>query len=237
MDKPSYYAVIPANVRYDEYLPAGAKLLYGEITALCNKEGFCWATNAYFADLYSISTKTVSRWVTQLKDSGYVNVVLNHKTGTSNEQTRKISIAQAYGQNCPRGWTKMSRGMDKNVQPPHDKNVQDNITSNNNTNNICGKSGNPDIIDDVLSYLNEKAGTSYRPSTKKTRTLIQARQKEGFALSDFKVVIDKKISDWMGTDWEKYLRPETLFGTKFEGYLNEKRKRAAAPSDYDVKIC
>lgn len=75
----------------------------------------------------------------------------------------------------------------------------------------------------VVSYLNEKAGTNYKPTTAKTKTAIHARAAEGFTLDDFKTVIDKKCKEWIGTEYEKYLRPETLFGTKFEGYLNAKQ--------------
>ena len=58
----SYYAIIPANVRYDQRLKPNTKLLYGEITALCNERGFCWAGNEYFADLYGVNKETISRW-------------------------------------------------------------------------------------------------------------------------------------------------------------------------------
>lgn len=73
----------------------------------------------------------------------------------------------------------------------------------------------------IVSYLNEKAGTKYKESTKKTRSSIKARFKEDFTVEDFKIVIDKKCAEWIGdAKMEKYLRPETLFGTKFESYLN-----------------
>lgn len=74
----------------------------------------------------------------------------------------------------------------------------------------------------IIDYLNEKAGTQYRYKTSKTKEKIKARYNEGFSFDDFKVVIDKKCAEWlMNADMCKYLRPETLFGTKFEGYLNQ----------------
>lgn len=74
---------------------------------------------------------------------------------------------------------------------------------------------------DIIDYLNDKADRQYRASTNKTKDLIKARYNEGFDLNNFKAVIDNKVRDWTGTEYEKFLRPETLFGTKFEGYLNE----------------
>lgn len=79
---------------------------------------------------------------------------------------------------------------------------------------------NNNIYTLVISYLNEKAGTKYKATAAKTKTAIHARVADGFTLDDFKTVIDKKCAEWIGSDFEKYLRPETLFGTKFEGYLN-----------------
>lgn len=78
------------------------------------------------------------------------------------------------------------------------------------------------IYSSIISYLNEKAHTKYRPSSSKTKTLIKARLNEGFTEDDFKKVIDNKTEEWLNSDMEKYLRPETLFGTKFESYLNQK---------------
>ncbi|WP_432371446.1 conserved phage C-terminal domain-containing protein [Staphylococcus chromogenes] len=79
---------------------------------------------------------------------------------------------------------------------------------------------------DVIDYLNQQTGKHYKSTTKKNQTVIRARSDEGFTLNDFKQVIDNKVSEWKGTDMEKYLRPETLFGTKFEGYLNQQQSNA-----------
>ena len=78
---------------------------------------------------------------------------------------------------------------------------------------------------EIVDYLNNTAGTNYRASSKKTQQLIRARINEGYTLEDFKVVIEKKTRDWINDNTMKaYLRPETLFGTKFEGYLNQPEK-------------
>lgn len=72
--QPGYYAVVPAHVRYDQTIPPNAKLLYGEITALCNKEGYCWATNRYFADLYDVKVRAVQNWIAALFAAGHIYV-------------------------------------------------------------------------------------------------------------------------------------------------------------------
>ncbi|WP_145368616.1 conserved phage C-terminal domain-containing protein [Staphylococcus epidermidis] len=107
-------------------------------------------------------------------------------------------------------------------------------TNNNSTNNDLTNidstyidenilSGNPTEYPykDVIDYLNQQTGKNYKSTTKKNQTVIRARTDEGFSLDDFKRVIDNKVAEWKGTNMEKYLRPETLFGTKFEGYLNQ----------------
>ena len=76
------------------------------------------------------------------------------------------------------------------------------------------------IYSRVIDFLNAMAGTNYKSTTAKTQQLIKARLKEGFTLEDFETVIRKKCREWVDTDFAKYLRPETLFGTKFESYLN-----------------
>ena len=90
---------------------------------------------------------------------------------------------------------------------------------------------------EVCEHLNIRTNSNYKHTTKKTKDLIKARFNEGFTLEDFKEVIDKKCVEWMNTDMQKYLRPETLFGTKFESYLNQQMKeRKLTTRDIQDKI-
>ena len=73
----------------------------------------------------------------------------------------------------------------------------------------------------IVDHLNSVTGSHYKHTSKKTRDLVQARMNEGFTVEDFETVIDKKTKEWNGTSMSKFLRPETLFGPKFEGYLNQ----------------
>lgn len=99
------------------------------------------------------------------------------------------------------------------------------ITTETTTENTTDINNIP--YSEIIDYLNKKAGTNYRHTTKKTQSLIKARFNEGFTLDEFKTVIDKKVAEWLrDPKMNKYLRPETLFGNKFEGYLNQKTKVA-----------
>lgn len=91
-NKKNYFAVIPANVRYDTRLTPNSKLLYGEITALCNEKGYCWATNKYFADLYNVEPQTISTWISKLKTYGYINVDIVYKDNSKEILNRYIKI-------------------------------------------------------------------------------------------------------------------------------------------------
>jgi hypothetical protein len=97
-ERPSYYAVIPANVRYAKGLSANAKLLYGEITALCSKEGYCWAGNRYFADLYDTTARTALNWINELRDGGYIKLDYKYVEGTREIETRHIRLVEGGGE-------------------------------------------------------------------------------------------------------------------------------------------
>ena len=115
MEKPNYYAIIPAEVRYSNLKP-NAKLLYGEITALSGKLGYCYATNNYFAELYGVSKNTISSWISDLKKLGFITVLIERN---SNKQVVKRCI-----------------GITKKIDSPILKKLKENNTSINNTSNI-----------------------------------------------------------------------------------------------------
>lgn len=115
MTKPNYYAIIPADVRYSNLKP-NAKLLYGEITALSGKLGYCYATNNYFAELYGVSKNTISSWISDLKKLGFITVIV--------ERNDKKQII------------KRCIGITKKIDTPILKKIKGNNTSINNTSNI-----------------------------------------------------------------------------------------------------
>ncbi|PTG04399.1 alpha/beta hydrolase [Staphylococcus chromogenes] len=224
-DQPSYYSIITANVRYDNRLTDSEKLLFAEITSLSNKYGYCTASNGYFAKLYDVVKETISRRISKLAKFGYLHIEIIRE-GNEVKQRKMYPLTQS---SVPID-AKINTPIDNSVNTPIDANVKENNTSINNTsinniNRIDTLSGTPTSYpySDVIDYLNERTGKQYKSTTKKNQTVIRARIDEGFTLGDFKKVIDNKVAEWKGTDMEKYLRPETLFGTKFEGYLNQQQ--------------
>lgn len=128
----SYYAIIPANVRYDKDLAPNAKLLYGEITALCNEKGYCWASNQYFAELYGVSILSIKRWVNSLVTKGYVYRTLTYKPNSKEVDKRILSIDGGIKIDT----TSVQKCYDpsiKNDTSSSIKNDTDNNTSINNT--------------------------------------------------------------------------------------------------------
>ena len=132
-EKPSYYAIIPANVRYDSELKANEKLLYGEISSLCNKDGTCWASNRYFSNLYGVDISTISRWVNNLISKNYLTVMY----GKDNQRILSIDNSTLL--------IKKSIPIDEKINTPIDEKVKHNNININNKNNI-------------LDYYQEKIG-------------------------------------------------------------------------------
>lgn len=132
---PAYYAIIPSDVRYDKRLIQGAKLLYGEITALTNAKGYCWATNDYFMKLYGTKRITIQRWLKSLEDAGYIQREVQYKPGTKEIERRFITLAQripSIKKDIPSYQKRYEGGIKKDITPGIKKDT-DNITSFNTT--------------------------------------------------------------------------------------------------------
>ena len=147
MTNPSYYAIIPANVRYDKTLCPNAKLLYGELTALTNKEGYCWASNSYFASLYGVHKNTISKWVKALQTAGYIFVELEVSGNQGKfEFERKIYIAEKL----KGGKRKAEGGVNEIVDTPKRKAVHNNTVNNTVSRAI------PPTVEELTEYLQQQ---------------------------------------------------------------------------------
>ena len=185
----------------------------------------------------NLTTQKVRTILKKFEKEGYIQFLTSGSKGK--ESTLKLTLKDMLfsQQQSNNNVTNKS----EELQGFEDSNQQQ---SNNNVTTLQRKKEkNNNIYISVIDYLNIKANTNYRASTKNTQSYINARVKEGFIIEDFKKVIDSKSKEWLNTDFEKYLRPATLFGTKFESYLNEANKKAPVVTgakknyNYNPSIC
>lgn len=100
MFEPCYFSVLPSNVRYDDSLCPNEKLLFSEISSLCNKNGYCFANNEYFAKLYKVHKNTVSKWISHLKEKKYIKLLFTYKENSKAIDKRILTIGEsAFGPN------------------------------------------------------------------------------------------------------------------------------------------
>ena len=124
-EQPNYYAIIPATVRYYNNLKSAEKLLYGEITALANKNGYCYAKNKYFADLYNVTAVSVSRWISHLQEHGYIETeIIRNKNKEIESRNIYIVDIPYYQKNQYPYLQNNTDGINKNVK---DNNIKYNI--------------------------------------------------------------------------------------------------------------
>ena len=128
-ERPAYWAVIPASVRYDRDLPPNAKLLYGEVTALSDKLGYCYAKNSYFSELFGLSERSVTRLLAVLVERGYLRVDVIRDESTQEVLERRISAVYERGETAPPPDKNVGTPPDGIVHTPPDKNVGENSTS------------------------------------------------------------------------------------------------------------
>jgi uncharacterized phage protein (TIGR02220 family) len=160
--------------------------------------------------------------IRKVKNKDLIARVFAHiKDSESLNETVKRIIAEHEEKNGVLSYSNEKQNDNDNEN--ENENDNENEVSYHDTPNESLNDSFKERLSEIISYLNEKTESMYKASTKKTQSCIKARLAEGFTVDDFKIVIDKKCAEWIGNEkMEKYLRPETLFGTKFEGYLNAK---------------
>lgn len=120
-EQKSFFAIIPANVRYDKELTPNAKLLFAEITAMTNERGYCWASNSYFSNLYGVDKKTISKWVSTLEKKDYIKTELIYKENSKEIQQRRIYLSAFGTRYLPGGYGKNNGDLSiKNRRPIHE---------------------------------------------------------------------------------------------------------------------
>lgn len=190
----------PAEVWLDERLTALEKMILMEIDSLDNEDN-CYASNEHLAKFCQCSQSKVSSAISKLKKLGYVRVKSFDGRKRILESCLTVSVRQANKK-------------EKSAQQNLEERVLVETSSESTKEDIPFSA--------IIDHLNEKAGTRYRASTPKTQAHIRARWNEGYRLDDFIRVIDVKCAEWLNdTKMRKYLCPDTLFGTKFEKYLNQ----------------
>lgn len=227
---------IPKEVWLDNRLNALDKIILMEIHSLDNEEKGCYASNQYLAEFCQCTETKVSTTISKLKKLGYIELA------NFDGRHRSLKIKSLSLKNLK---SDIKNFKSNNIVNSINNNIDKSILLDNveNEEKVKDKSDKKlleekmlkDNIECIIDYLNDTAGTKYKYNTKGTVTLIKARFKDGFVLDDFYDVIDNKWKDWKGTEWEKYMRPETLFGNKFENYLNTKTFSGKAKTSYSSK--
>lgn len=241
---------IPASVAHDERIKSDKSiLLYGEVLSMINVTGSFYMSNKALAKRLRCTPQTVIRCVRELEKLKYIKstMVKDEKSGAV--KGRKIELLPIPTNTDVRGEgnTDDSTPITSMLNTPYHSCYeggntdvtqieQYNKTINRTEEDIDKLSSSEPNSDPepkkqksqkipyerIVDYLNRKTNSHYRPTSKATRRLIKARYNEGFTDADFKTVIDKKCTEWLqDANMAQYLRPETLFGTKFEAYLNQ----------------
>lgn len=204
-------------------------------------DGRYWTYNSVqaFAELFPyLSRKVVRTSLDKLVDGGYV------VTGEYNQDKRKrtkwYSVTEegyALREKRPKGTLHLPLGANAIAREGNSLYISTDSKQADSLNTSDGGSERNKCTDEqsesireIIDYLNDRLGTRFTYRNDKTNGMIRERMREGFSVEDFKTVIDKKAASWKGTEYEKFLRPSTLFApSHFEEYLNERSDGATKP--------
>ena len=205
-EKISYYAIIPAPVRYDSELTANAKLMYGEITALCNKNGYCWASNKYFSQLYKCTPQAISKWIKQLEEKKYITMKYTYKGDSKEIEQRIICLTDKVSTNVDRVSTNIEgvsinvSEVSTNVVEEYQQKVKDNNTSINNTFNNKKEIKKEYFLNDAINeifteFINQRKKLKAVNSERAINTLINKLNKYDDE-TKYKMIENSIVNSW-----------------------------------------
>ena len=195
-EKPNYYAIIPAEVRYSKTLTPNAKLLYAEITALCNMNGKCTASTEYFCRVYEVSRASIQNWLSLLDKNGYITRVLIYRQGSKEILSRYIKL------------------VDKPSLKMCTDNTNINITNTNLTDSNRGSLFKKPTLDDINNYCSKRKNN------------IDAETFFNFYESKDWLIGKNKMKDWKACiiTWEKRDTNKPKSMSKLDAQINEWQK-------------
>lgn len=212
------FGFIPRAVMRDKNLSIGAKAVYAYLASFAGNKEYAFPGRDLMCEELGISKDSLLKYMKLLKELGYLEVEQVKKEGKFAHNIYKL--------------IPYPNSSDTEKSSPCMK-FSDTVKKDTNNNNIINNNNNK--YKEIIDYLNEKTGKSYK-AVKTNTQHINARMEEGYSLEDFLAVIDYKTSKWKGTEWEKYLRPSTLFSAKnFENYVNEAPKRSISFTSEEEK--
>ena len=178
MEKPNYYGILPANVRYDKELKPMEKILFTEISSLTSKEGYCYAKNSYFADLYDVHKNTVGNWINNLVKRGYLKSVIIYEKGTKNIQERRLYITTPTSEKVDTPVNKKNDTYQRKDLEGINEKIEDNNTSLLlNNNNIHVKNEFSQACEDIknkwvkIACEYKLSGTQLKITDKRKRAI------------------------------------------------------------------
>ncbi|WP_158554272.1 conserved phage C-terminal domain-containing protein [Macrococcoides goetzii] len=228
------YGVVFQSVMRNPDLDIEAKGLYAYLSSFAGKSNTAFPSVDLICHELNISDKRFKKYRKQLEEMQLIEVKRNRKDKGFSNNIYTLKHGIVSGQNVPVQNYPITNVNDANSVSGHFVTGQI-VTGQNDPPKNNSLKNNSINIKDIVEYLNFKTNKSFKDTSKKTQRYIISRLNEGFTLDDFKTVIDNKTMEWLNDEkMNQYLRPETLFGTKFESYLNAKPINKSFNSSVDV---
>lgn len=252
-ERPSYYSVLPATVRYDKTLKANEKILYSEITVLCNKNGYCYASNEYFSNLYDVHKNTISLWINNLKNRGYIGTKIIYKSDNKTVDKRIIYLSEIILKEIAENYCEKHKEGINEIIDTYLQNHLDPINENSEENNTSINNNSTTIEKNIFEIIEENFGRTLNSIEYET---IEKWSEYNFPLELLKYAvekavlkniyaigyIDKILYEWSKNnintvaqaqkDDEKYLNRKKQSQTTYKHYKTQREREEEAIANF-----